>query len=59
MDCSLRGSSVQGIFQARVLEWVTIAFFVSIMKSKKYLFIIVMCLGPATHFYEYDVIEFS
>ena len=26
MDCSLPGSSVQGIFQARVLEWGTIAF---------------------------------
>ena len=26
MDCSLPGSSVRGIFQARVLEWVTIAF---------------------------------
>ena len=26
MDCSLQGSSVQGIFQARVLEWVAIAF---------------------------------
>ena len=26
MDCSLPGSSVHGIFQARVLEWVTIAF---------------------------------
>ena len=26
MDCSLPGSSVYGIFQARVLEWVTIAF---------------------------------
>ena len=26
MDCSLRGSSVHGIFQARVLEWVAIAF---------------------------------
>ena len=26
MDCSLPGSSVQGIFQARVLEWVAIAF---------------------------------
>ena len=23
MDCSLPGSSVHGIFQARVLEWVT------------------------------------
>ena len=26
MYCSLPGSSVHGIFQARVLEWVTIAF---------------------------------
>ena len=26
MDCSPLGSSVQGIFQARVLEWVAIAF---------------------------------
>jgi len=25
MDCSLSGSSVHGIFQARVLEWVAIA----------------------------------
>ena len=29
MDCSLPGSSVHGIFQARVLEWVAIAFFSS------------------------------
>ena len=26
MDCSPPGSSVHGIFQARVLEWVAIAF---------------------------------
>ena len=26
MDCSLRGSSVHGIFQARILEWVAISF---------------------------------
>ena len=26
MDCSLPGSSVHGIFQASVLEWVAIAF---------------------------------
>ena len=25
MDCSLPGSSVQGIFQARILEWVAIS----------------------------------
>ena len=26
MDCSLPGSSVHGIFQARVLEWAAISF---------------------------------
>ena len=26
VDCSLPGSSVHGIFQARVLEWVAISF---------------------------------
>ena len=26
MDCSLQGSSVHGIFQAKVLEWVAISF---------------------------------
>ena len=38
MDCSLPGSSIHGIFQARVLEWVTIAFsmtnLVSILKNR-------------------------
>ena len=29
MDCSLPGSSIRGIFQARVLEWVAIAFSIS------------------------------
>ena len=39
MDCSLLGSSIHGIFQARVLEWGAIAFCIiwysSIKKSKK------------------------
>ena len=26
MDCSLQGSSVHGILQARILEWVAISF---------------------------------
>ena len=30
MGCSLPGSSVHGIFQARVLEWVAIAFSINI-----------------------------
>jgi len=31
MDCSLPDSSVHGILQARVLEWVAIAFYVSLI----------------------------
>ena len=33
MDCSLPGSSVHGIFQARVLEWVAIAFSMESLKN--------------------------
>ena len=33
MDYSLRGSSIHGIFQARVLEWVAISF--SSLSKKK------------------------
>ena len=32
MDCSLPGSSVHGIFQAKVLEWAAIAFSLPIVK---------------------------
>ena len=35
MDCSLPGSSVHGIFQLRVLEWVAIAFSVGSRKKRK------------------------
>ena len=40
MDCSLQGSSVHGICQAGVLEWVAIAcyFFVDIIIFKKNIF---------------------
>ena len=33
MDCSLPGSSIHGIFQAKVLEWGAIAFSLQLMKS--------------------------
>ena len=33
MDCSLPGSSIHGIFQARVLQWGAIAFSVSVSQS--------------------------
>ena len=36
MDCSLPGSSIHGIFQAKVLEWSAIAF--SIYTPRKHLF---------------------
>ena len=47
MDCSLPGSSVHGIFQARILEWVAIDFselnaretFVSFEEQVYFLFI--------------------
>ena len=35
MDCSLPGSSIHGIFQARVLEWVTISFSKNTIKEIK------------------------
>ena len=36
MGCSPPGSSVHGIFQARVLEWVAIAFSIYILLSRNY-----------------------
>ena len=44
MDCSLPGSSIHGIFQARVLEWGAIAFSVPVPKEKKRRVIIVVAL---------------
>ena len=43
MDCSPPGSSVHGIFQARVLEWVAIAFskvFIGMVKVKSIIFLV-------------------
>ena len=37
MDCSLPGSSVHGIFQARVLQWSTIAFSACSLTAYQYL----------------------
>ena len=41
MDCSLPGSSVHGIFQARVLEWGAIAFSELIILYIKYVHVLV------------------
>ena len=35
MDCSLSGSSIHGIFQARVLEWGAIAFSAATINETK------------------------
>ena len=34
MNCSLPGSSVHGILQARILEWVPISFFISHLEKQ-------------------------
>ena len=33
VDCSLSGSSVRGIFQARMLEWIATSYLLSFMFS--------------------------
>ena len=38
MDCSPSGSSIHGIFQARVLEWVAIAFYAAFFMVQPLLF---------------------
>ena len=42
MDCSLPGSSIHGIFQARVLEWGATAFSVS-TTSTLYIYLCTIC----------------
>ena len=37
MDCRLPGSSIHGIFQARVLEWGAIAFSISLIRVFQFL----------------------
>ena len=54
MDCSLPGSSIHGIFQARVLEWGAIAFSMtnldSILKSRDITLATKVCLVKAMVF---------
>ena len=44
LDCSLPGSSVHGIFQARVLEWIAIAF--SVCKTRSIFYVSDLSLRP-------------
>ena len=46
MDCSLPGSSIHGIFQARVLEWGAIAF--SDILIDKFLYLLIGSLAYST-----------
>ena len=54
IDCSLPGFSVHGVFQARVLEWVAIAFSVtnldSILKSRDITLLTKVCIVKAMVF---------
>ena len=48
MDCSLPGSSIHGIFQARVLEWGAIAFSMETVNTANFRFnVIVSILTPS------------
>ena len=56
MDCSLPGSSIHGIFQARVLEWGAIAFsiqglYVINIPMKLYYSLNMTCMFPVLHLY--------
>ena len=44
MDCSLPGSSIHGIFQARVLEWGAIAFSTKLVSPPYFLSLSLFCL---------------
>ena len=63
IDCSLPGSSIHSIFQARVLEWGAIAFSVtnldSILKSRDITLLTKVCLVKAMVFpvvmYRYEM----
>ena len=58
MDCSLAGSSVHGIFQARVLEWGAIAFSVSsIYFPNPMLFL--QSTQSSSHLCKYELILFA
>ena len=47
MDCSLPGSSIHGIFQARVLEWGAIAF--SITELARFIYFVATCIPSKAH----------
>ena len=60
MDCSLPGSSIHGIFQARVLEWAAIAFSACLL-SRVQLFVTPWTVSyqapPSVGFFQARVLE--
>ena len=46
MDCSLPGSSIHGIFQARVLEWGAIAFSIYLPRRYHFRCSLFLCIDP-------------
>ena len=61
MDHSLPGSSVHGIFQARVLEWVAIAFsedFLSQTHNTPLYYIIYLCSSPFPYYWRKEEEKF-
>ena len=53
MDCSLPGSSIHGILQARALEWGAIAFSIRKTKRKQISYYIYIYIYTHTHIYIY------
>ena len=53
MDCSLPGSSIRGIFQARVLEWGAITFSEAIAATTKTDATLTMCHALLLAFFTY------
>ena len=59
MDCSLPGSSIHGIFQARVLEWGAIAFSELALRSLKITHGFKKTASIFRHFAKRDTIRFK
>ena len=54
MDCSSPGSSVHGIFQARVLEWVAIALLISAEMGEWYTVLLISAEMGSSCYYSID-----
>ena len=52
MDCSLPGSSIHGIFQARILEWGAIAFYEVFIEQVNFSFFSISAWGADLDSYD-------